>query len=99
MRNDSLPFSFTDDDGEANEVSKTIIGGHYWGHVIQIDGTFVADVTVEVRVSASLGFAPLTTVSGQAIVPIGYPVHSVRLTITNYVSGQVVAAYAGYKIR
>lgn len=99
MRNDPLPFTFVADDGEANETSTPIITGHYWGHAIQIDGTFVADVTVEVRLSQSLGFIAMQTVSDKALIPIGHPIESVRLTIANYVSGQVVGAYAGYKIR
>lgn len=99
MRNDPLPFVFETSDGEANETSAPIVAGHYWGHVVQIDGTFAADVTVQVRVSNSLSYADVQTVSGPAIIPIGYPIQSVRLVIANYTSGQVVAAYAGYKIR
>jgi hypothetical protein len=99
MRNDPLPFTFENDDGEANEVSHPIITGHYWGHAVQIDGTFVANVTVLVRLSQSVNYIPLQTVTGAALIPIGHPIESVKLQITGYVSGQVVGMYAGYKIR
>lgn len=99
MRNDPLPFKFENDDGEGNETSYAIVVGHYWGHAIQIDGTFTASVTVQVRLSQNLGYVDLQTVTGKALVAIGHPVESVRLVISGYSSGQVVAAYAGYKIR
>jgi hypothetical protein len=99
MRNDPLPFKFVDDDGEANETSAPIIAGHYWGHAIQIDGTFTADVTLQLRLSKSVNYTNVQTVSGPAIIPIGYPVESFQLVIANHVDGQVVAVYAGYKIR
>lgn len=99
MRNDSLPFTFETSDGEANETSHAVIAGHYWGHGIQIDGTFEASVKVEVRLSKSLSYVTLQTVTAPALIPIGHPIESVRLTIEGYVNGQVVGAYAGYKIR
>lgn len=99
MRNDPLPFVFEADDGEANETSHAIIAGHYWGHAIQIDGTFEADVKVQIRLSQSVGYVDLQTVSSKNLVSIGHPIESVRLVIENYVSGQVVGVYAGYKIR
>jgi hypothetical protein len=99
MRNDPLPFNFVADNGEADETSAPVVTGHYWGHAIQIDGTFTADVTLEVRLSKSVNYVPVQTVAGPAIIPIGYPVESMRLVVANYVDGQVVGVYAGYKIR
>ena len=99
MRNDPLPFNFVAGDGEANETSAPVVVGHYWGHAVQIDGTFTADVTLRVRLSKTVNYADVQTVSGPAIIPIGYPVESMQLVITNYTDGQVVGVYAGYKIR
>jgi hypothetical protein len=99
MRNDPLPFNFVTSNGEADETSAPIVVGHYWGHAVQIDGTFTADVTLQVRLSKSVNYTDIQTVSGPAIIPIGYPVESMRLVIDSYVDGQVVGVYAGYKIR
>lgn len=99
MRNDPLPFKFVADDGEANETSAPIIIGHYWGHVVQVGGEFTADVTLQGRVSKRQDYTDIQTVSGPSIIPLGYPLESIRLKIENYTDGQVVADYAGYKIR
>lgn len=99
MRNDPLPFTFEDDGGEGNETSHAIVTGHYWGHGVQIDGTFEASVKVEVRLSKLLNYVTLQTVTAPALIAIGHPIESVRLTIEGYAGGQVVGFYAGYKIR
>lgn len=99
MRNDPLPFNFVDHDGEADEESAPIVIGHYWGHAIQIAGTFVANVTVKLRLSKDVDYIDLQTVSGPALISIGHPVESVKCEIIGYDSGQVKAVYAGYKIR
>jgi hypothetical protein len=99
MRNDPLPFNFEADGGGANETSHPIVTGHYWGHGIQIDGTFVANVIVQVRLSQSVGYVDLQTVSSKSLISIGHPIESVRLKIEDYESGTVVGMYAGYKVR
>lgn len=99
MRNDPLPFNFEAHNGGADETSHAIVVGHYWGHAVQIDGDFEANVTVQVRLSQNVGYVDLPTVTAKGLIPIGHPVESIKLVIADYVSGQVVAVYAGYKIR
>jgi hypothetical protein len=99
MRNDPLPFNFVVSNGGANEESKPIITGHYWGHAIQIDGTFVANVAVKVRLSKDVDYIDVQTVSNKALITLQYPVESILCVISGYASGQVKAVYAGYKIR
>lgn len=98
MRNDPLSVHLASD-GAANGTSQAVKVGHYWGHVLQVDGEFEANVTVKGRLSASLGYFPISTLSAPGLVPISHPLHDLVVEVSDYVSGQVVVVYAGYKIR
>lgn len=98
MKNDPLPFHLHDN-GEGDGTSRPIVVAHYWGHAVQIDGEFVGNVIVKGRLAPGLGYAEIDTLTAPGLLPIQFPVHDLVIEVSDYASGQVVAQYAGYKIR
>ena len=95
-RRDQHPFYF-ENGGTMNEESASVVTRHLKNLAIQIDGEFAATVTVMVRLDPSLSFVPLSSVMSPDIVypPNDASYSDVKLTITDYVSGQVVAKLVG----
>lgn len=81
----------------ADGDSAPIVTSHLKNLMIQIAGTFTADVTIKTRLDPSLEFVELSTISAGALVamPNDAPVSDVMITVSNWVSGEVSALLVG----
>lgn len=81
----------------ADGDSESIVTSHLKNLAIQVGGTFVADVTIKVRLDPSLELIEIATVSAASLVPIpnDAAVSDVMITISGYVSGGVKALLVG----
>ncbi len=81
----------------ANGDSEPIIARHLKNVVVQIDGTFVATVSVRTRVESTLSFIEIAAVTAKALVPIpnDAAVHDVMLVVSGYVSGSLTGTLVG----
>lgn len=84
------------DDGGANGASE-----HVWikgvsEKTIHVGGTFTADVSIEARLDASLEFEPIgMTMTDTGIAQLTGTYDQVRIVVTNYMSGTIVAFING----
>ncbi len=99
-RRDKHWFKFGEDyatTASGDGDSAPIVAHHLANLMIQISGTFEAEVVVKTRLDASLEFLELATVSapGFVTVPSDAPVNDVMITVDNYVSGSIKAVLVG----
>lgn len=82
---------------DADGDSKRVITRHLKNCVIQVNGTFSADVTVMTRVDTSFAFVELGTLSGPGMIaiPNDAPVEDVKIAVSGYVSGELSAILVG----
>lgn len=102
MSNRRDPYFFTlPNDGQADGIGTVPPIAYLRNIAIQIDGTFVADISLEVQLVPALSFVELATTSAPTLltIPNDAPVHQIRLVVSNYVSGQIVAALVGRTAR
>lgn len=63
---------------------------------IHVGGTFTADVSIETRLDPSLDFEPIgMTISDSGIAQLTGTYDQVRIVVTNYMSGTIVAFING----
>jgi len=79
----------------ANGPGDPFVCADFLSRVVEVSGTFVADVAVEVRIENT--WAVVQTVSGSSVVAIADQINpkDVRINVSNYISGQPIAFFAG----
>jgi hypothetical protein len=78
-------------------TSEPVITSHLRNLLIQVNGTFEADVSVQTRVDPSLDFLELSQLSapGFVSIPNDAPVSDVQIVVSNYVSGSIKCVIVG----
>lgn len=97
MNNDlRQQFKFPVGGGAANETSPPEIVAFLREKGVQIDGTFEATVSLYGRLHSSLSFRKIGDYTAPTIVKLDVAYYDVQVVIGGYVSGTVVAWFAGF---
>jgi len=90
-------------DGKGNGTTEEIVVANWEDKTLQVGeatgGAFAATVTVEGRVEESMPWHALDSFTVAKIVRYDQALQAVRLVISNYSSGVLVAAIGGFNVQ